>query len=274
MAPMTETVTINDTTIPALGFGTAQMTGRECRVAVEQALELGYRHVDTAQMYNNEDAVGAGITAAGVDREDVFVTTKLNRGNVAPERVVSSVEASLDRLDTAYIDLLLIHAPSNRVPIADTIGAMNDLQDRGFVHQIGVSNFSIGQTRAAMEASRTPIATNQVKYNPYRRRDELLAFCIQHDVSLTAYTPLAKGRVATDETLVTIAERYGKTGAQVTLRWLLQQSNVIAIPKASRSQHMQENLDVFDFELTDDEMEAVFAVTGGVIDRLRELFRW
>ena len=220
MVPTTEAVTINNVTIPALGLGTAPMTGRECRLAVEQALELGYHHVDTAQMYNNEDAVGAGITAAAVDREDVFVTTKLNRENVAPARVVSSVEASLDRLDTTYIDLLLIHAPSNRVHIADTIGAMNELQDRGLVHQIGVSNFSIEQTRAAMEASRTPIVTNQVKYNPYYRRDNLLAFCIQHDVSLTAYTPLAKGRVGTDETLITIGERYGKTGTQVTLRWL------------------------------------------------------
>ncbi|WP_266081553.1 aldo/keto reductase [Haladaptatus caseinilyticus] len=273
MASTTEAVTINGVTIPALGLGTAPMTGRECRVAVEQALELGYRHVDTAQMYNNEDAVGAGITAAAVDREDVFVTTKLNRGNVAPEKVLSSVEASLDRLDTTYIDLLLIHAPSNRVQITDTIGAMNDLQDRGLVHHIGVSNFSVEQTRAAMEASRTPIVTNQVQYNPYHRRDNLLAFCIQHDVSLTAYTPLAKGRVATNETLITIGEQYGKTGAQVALRWLLQQSNVIAIPKASRSEHLQENFDVFDFKLTDDEMDAIFAVTGGVIDRLREMFQ-
>ncbi|MFH5801640.1 aldo/keto reductase [Haladaptatus sp. CMAA 1911] len=242
-------------------------------MAVEQALELGYRHVDTAQMYN-EDAVGAGITAAAVDREDVFVTTKLNRGNVASEKVVSSVEASLDRLNPTYVDLLLIHAPNNRVHITDTIGAMNDLQDRGYVHHIGVSNFSIDQTRAAMEASRTPIVTNQVQYNPYHRRDSLLTFCIQHNVSLTAYTPMAKGRVATDETLITIGEWYSKTGAQVALRWLLQPSNVIAIPKPSRSEHRRENLNVFDFELTDDEMEAVFAVTGGVIDRLREVFRW
>ncbi|GAA0253981.1 aldo/keto reductase [Haladaptatus pallidirubidus] len=266
-------VTIDDATIPILGLGTAPMTGRKCRVAVKQALELGYRHVDTAQMYGNEDAVGAGIAAAAVDRADVFVTTKLNRSNLASEKALSSVEASLDRLNMAYIDLLLIHAPSNRTPIAETIEAMNDLQERSLVHHIGVSNFSVKQTKAAIEASATPLVTNQVKYNPYNRQDELLEFCIDRDVSLTAYTPLAKGRVANDETLVAIGERYGKTGAQVALRWLLQQSNVIAIPKASSAEHLQENLDVFDFELTDEEMDAVFAVEGGLVDRFRGLFR-
>jgi 2,5-diketo-D-gluconate reductase B len=273
MPPVTESVTVDDATIPALGLGTAPMTGRECHTAVEQALELGYRHVDTAQMYDNEEAVGAGIAAAEVDRADIFVTTKLNRGNLASENVRSSVDASLDQLDTAYVDLLLIHAPSHRVPIAETVKAMNNLQERDQVRHIGVSNFSVEQTQAAIEASETPIVTNQVKYNPYHRQDELLEFCIEQDVSLTAYTPLAKGRVANDETLVTIGERYGKTGAQVTLRWLHQQPNVIAIPKASHTEHLQENLDVFDFELTDEEMDAVFAVEGGLVDRLRGLFR-
>ncbi|WP_458207897.1 aldo/keto reductase [Haladaptatus sp. NG-SE-30] len=273
MPPMTESVTVDDATIPSLGLGTAPMTGRECRQAVEQALKLDYRHVDTAQMYDNEDAVGEGIAASDVDRSDVFVTTKLNRGNLSSEKVLSSVDASLDRLDTTYVDLLLIHAPSSRIPIAETIEAMNELQEQGLVHHIGVSNFSTDQMQAAIDTSETPIVTNQVKYNPYHRQDDLLEFCIEQDVTLTAYTPLAKGRVADDETLVRIGERYGKTGAQVALRWLLQQTNVIAIPKASRGEHLRENLDVFDFELTDGEMDAVFAVEGGLVDRLRSLFR-
>ena len=253
-----EYATARGVDVPKLGFGTARMTGEKCREAVENALDLGYRHLDTAQMYDNEDAVGDAIAASDVDRSDVFLTTKLNRGNLAHEDALRSFEASLDRLGTDYVDLLLIHAPSDSVPVAETIGAMNDLQEEGTVEHVGVSNFSVEQLREAMEASEKPILTNQVKYHPYHSQDDLLEVCVEEDVLLTAYSPLAKGKVADDETLAEIGDRYGKTPGQVALRWLVQQENVVTIPKAGGRDHQRENLDVFDFELTDEEMERIF----------------
>jgi diketogulonate reductase-like aldo/keto reductase len=264
-----KTVTVQGVDVPALGLGTARMEGEECRDAVETALDIGYRHLDTAQMYDNEAAVGAALGNHSVDREDVFVTTKIHPSKLAPEDVRSSFEASLDRLDTAYVDLLLIHAPRDSAPIEETVGAMNALQEEGAVRHIGVSNFSVDQTRAAIDASRTPIVTNQVEYHPSNEQTDLLPFCIDNDVMLTAYSPLAKGGVANDETLTEIGDRYDKTPAQVALRWLLQQDRVAAIPKASSRDHMVENFEVFDFELSDEEMEAVFDLQGGLLDRLR-----
>ena len=257
--------------VPALGLGTWPMEGERCRRAVATALDLGYRHVDTAQMYANEDAVGAAVAAADVPREDVFVVTKLLRGNLAPADVRTSFAASLDRLGLAAVDLLLIHAPSSSVPIEETMAAMNELQAEGTVDHVGVSNFSVDQLRAAMDASGTPVVTNQVEYHPYRDRTELLSFCVEHDVALTAYSPLDEGGVVGDETLAAIGERHGKTAAQVALRWLLQQPNVVAIPKASSREHLRENRDVFDFALTAAEMERVFELGGGAPGRVRDL---
>jgi diketogulonate reductase-like aldo/keto reductase len=249
-----EHVTADDAEIPALGFGTARMTGEECRSAVADALELGYRHLDTAQMYDNEDAVGAAVRESDVPRDEVFLVTKLHPSNLAPRDVHSSFDASLDRLDTDYVDLLLIHAPRGSVPISETIGAMNDLQGEGTVRHVGVSNFSVSQLREAMDASATPVVTNQVEYHLGVNCDELLGFCRERDVALTAYSPLDVGDLSDDEELRDIGDRHGKTPAQVALRWLVQQENVVAIPKAASAEHRAENLDVFDFELTDAEM--------------------
>jgi diketogulonate reductase-like aldo/keto reductase len=252
-------VTVDDAQIPALGFGTARMTGEECRNAVADALELGYRHLDTAQMYDNEDAVGAGVRESDVPRDEVFLVTKLHPSNLAPSDVRSSFDASRDRLDTDYVDLLLIHAPRGTVPISETIDAMNGLQDEGTVRHVGVSNFSVSQLREARDASATPVVTNQVEYHLGANRDELLGFCRENDVALTAYSPLDVGDLSNDETLREIGDRHGKTPAQVALRWLVQQENVVAIPKAASREHRAENLDVFDFELTDAEMRDLSA---------------
>jgi diketogulonate reductase-like aldo/keto reductase len=262
-------VTVRGVEVPALGFGTARLTGNGCREAVEDALELGYRHVDTAQMYDNEAAVGDAIADSTVDREEIFLVTKVHRRNLAHEDVLDSVADSLDRLGTA-IDLLLIHAPSRTVPVAESIEAMNELQETGKVRHIGVSNFSVGQMEEAMAASGTPILTNQVEYHPFEDRGELLAFCIENGIVLTAYSPLAKGRVAGNDVLAGIGERYGKTEAQVALRWLLGQEMVAAIPKAASHEHRAENVDVFDFELTNEETERIFELQGGLLSRLRE----
>ena len=264
-----EYVTVQDTAVPALGLGTWQLRGEECRSAVERALEIGYRHVDTAQMYRNEAAVGTAIANSDVDRDELFVVTKVQRKNLAHDDVIRSVEGSLDRLGTS-IDLLLIHWPSRSVPIEETIGTMNRLQREAAVDHIGVSNFSVEQLREAIAASETPILTNQVEYHPLNRQDALLEFCLDNDVLLTAYSPLAKGGVVGNGTLREIGARYGKTEAQVALRWLLQQGAVAAIPKASSRKHQAENLDVFDFSLTESEMRRVFDVRGGLLGRLRD----
>jgi diketogulonate reductase-like aldo/keto reductase len=261
-------VTVQNTRIPVLGLGTYPMKGSECHRAVETALELGYRHIDTARMYENEAAVGEAIRNSAVPRDEIFLVTKIRSENLAPDDLFKAVDTSLDQLGT-YIDLLLIHSPSLRVPIADSIQAMNECQERGDVSHIGVSNFSIDQLERAIEASRTAILTNQVKYHPFEDRGELLSYCIDHDIALTAYSPLGRGRVLGNDVLQEVGNTYGKTEAQVALRWLLQQENVVAIPKASSREHLVENMAVFDFELTDEEMEQIFGLQGGIADRFR-----
>ena len=264
-----EYVSVQDIQVPTLGLGTAQMTGRTCREAVKTGLDIGYRHIDTAQMYDNEDAVGAAVTQSSVDRDDVFLTTKINRGNQEYDDVLSSVEQSLGRLETEYVDLLLIHAPSRTVPVEETIEAMNQLQEQDRVRHIGVSNFSVQQTEEAVTASETPIVTNQVKYHPFQSQNDLLEYCIENDVMLTAYSPLARGKVADNDTLSEIGTRYDKTASQVALRWLIQQRTVSAIPKASGRDHLEQNIDIFDFDLTDEETQQVFELQGGLIDKVR-----
>jgi diketogulonate reductase-like aldo/keto reductase len=265
-----EYVTAAGVDVPALGFGTWPMTGATCRSAVQHALQTGYRHVDTAQMYDNEAAVGAAIADSGVPRADVFLVTKVRRQNLARDDLLRSVEESAQELGTG-IDLLLIHAPSRSVPIEESVGAMNELQQRGVVEHIGVSNFSVDQLRRAIAASETPVLTNQVEYHPFESRPDLLEYCLENGVVLTAYSPLAQGRVVGNGVLAGIGATYGKTAAQVALRWLIQQELVAAIPKASSRSHIEENFDVFDFELDDEEMERVFEMGGGLRSRLRSL---
>ncbi|AEH38831.1 aldo/keto reductase [Halopiger xanaduensis] len=268
-APITtETVSVQGAEIPVLGFGTARMTGDECRQAVETALEVGYRHVDTAQMYDNERAVGEAIANSAVDREDVFVVTKVHPDNAAYDDVLETTRESLERLGLSTVDLLLLHAPSDRAPLEETVDAMNELQAAGAVDHIGVSNFSVGQLEDAIALSETPIVANQVKYHPYHHRDDLLEYCVENDVCLTAYSPLAEGAVPGDDRLVEIGADYDKSAAQVALRWLLQQPSVAPIPKAASREHIEANADVFDFELDDEEMAAVTEVGDGVWNRL------
>jgi len=262
------TVDAGGVAIPALGLGTWQLRGRTCTETVDRALEMGYRHVDTAEYYDNHRAVGEGLARAGVDREDVFLTTKVWRSNLRADDVRRVVEQSLENLGVDYVDLLLIHWPNRSVPVEETLGAMLEYHpDR--VRSVGVSNFSVPQLRAARSVVDAPIVADQVEYHPYDRRDDLLATCIDADVCLTAYSPLAKGRVVDDDTLAAIGERYQKTAAQVALRWLVQQENVAAIPKASSDAHLRENLAVLDFTLSEEEMDRIFELEGGLLDRLR-----
>jgi diketogulonate reductase-like aldo/keto reductase len=255
-------------TIPKLGVGTWRMRGRECTEAVERALEMGYRHVDTAEYYDNHRAVGEGLARAAVDREDVFLTTKVWRTNLRAADVRRSVEQALEDLGVDDVDLLLIHWPNRSVPVEETLGAMAEYHpDR--VRHLGISNFSVSQLREAREAVDVPVVADQVEYHPHERRDDLLTACIDDGVCLTAYSPLAKGRLVDDDTLVEIGERHDRTAAQVALRWLLQQPNVAAIPKASSEAHLRENLGAFGFELSGAEMDRIFGMEGGLPERLR-----
>jgi diketogulonate reductase-like aldo/keto reductase len=250
-------VTVQGVDVPALGLGTWRLTGEDCRRAVETALSLGYRHVDTAQAYGNEREVGDAIDASDVDREDVFLTTKLVNGNRSHEDVLRSVEESLAKLRTAYVDCLLIHNPFQRVPVEETLRAMDELVDAGKVRRIGVSNFDVDRLHAAREAADHELLTDQVQFNPYWDQSSLLDYCEIHDLVLAAYSPLGHGGVLDDPVLAEVGERYGKSPAQVAIRWCLQHPNVAVIPKATSREHIAANRDVFDFELTDAETERV-----------------
>lgn len=265
-----KTITSGGAEIPALGVGTARFDSNDrCQEAVEAALDIGYRHIDTAQVYGTEEAVGAAVAESDVDREEVFVTTKLDDSNRSRDRVLETTRESLDRLQMDYVDLLLIHSPDQTEPLEETLDAMNELVDAGDVRHVGVSNFSVEQTEQSMELSEAPIVTNQVEYHPHRGQPDLLEFCIDENVMLTAYSPLDVGDVVDDETLVEIGDGHGKTAAQVTVRWLLQQEMVSTVPKAASRDHLRENFDVFDFELSDDEMRRIFEGAGGLTDGLR-----
>lgn len=269
-----ESITLAGATIPKLGLGTYRLHGQTCRNTVHDALSLGYRHIDTAEFYDNHAAIADGISAAPVDRDELFLTTKVWRTNLERHQVLASVQDSLEQLETDYVDLLLIHWPNESVPIAETIGAMNRLQQEGRVRHIGISNFSVSQLREARAASETPIVTNQVKYHPYNRQDALLEYCLAEDCSLTAYSPLAKGDLADDATLTRIGQEHEKSAAQVALRWLVQQQPVIAIPKAASRDHLRANREVFDFYLSTDEMREIWNLSSdlppSLADRLDE----
>lgn len=250
-------VEVGDARIPALGLGTWQNTGSQCAETVQMALDMGYRHIDTAQMYDNEEEVGKGLAAADVNREAVFLTTKIWRSNLQPDDVHTSVRMSLSRLGVDAVDLLLIHWPHPLVPIAETLGAMEELQDEGLVRHLGVSNFTRSQLEEAIRVADSPLVTNQVLYHPYKDQSALRSFCSENEVALTAYSPLGRGAVLQDEVLTEIGAQHDKSAAQVALRWLIQQENVVAIPKATGRDHLAANLALFDFSLSDAEMERV-----------------
>ena len=250
--------TIKGEKVPSLGLGTWRLSGQECVKAVEHALALGYRHIDTAQMYTNEGEVGRGIRNSGVGREEIFLVTKVSTSNFSREKVIRSTRESLKKLQTEYVDLLLMHWPNPSVPLGETLGAMTVLQEEGSVKHVGVSNFPPSMVEDA--ARYATVFCNQVEYHPYTAQDELLEQAKEMDYLLTAYSPVAKGKVRNDVTLREIGEAYGKTPAQVALRWLVQQEKVAAIPKAASEDHLKSNLDIFDFELSDEELERVLTL--------------
>jgi diketogulonate reductase-like aldo/keto reductase len=252
--------------IPALGLGTYQLTGRLATERVAEALALGYRHVDTAQMYGNEAEVGAGLRAAAVPRQDVFLTTKIWPDNFRAPALLRAAEASVKALGTEP-DLLLLHWPSPAVPLAETIGALNEARQRGLARQIGISNFTVELIRAAVALSAAPLIANQVEYHPWLDQGAVLAELRRQGMALIAYSPLAQGRVFGERVLARIGEAHGRTPGQVALRWLIQQPGVSAIPRSSKPSHLAANFAALDFSLSDKEMAAIDAL-GGARGRL------
>lgn len=251
------TIDVQGTSVPALGFGTWQLKGDEAREATRHALEIGYRQIDTAQAYGNEEEVGAALKESGVAREDIFLTTKIVRDSLKGDRVGPAVDESLRKLDSGYIDLLLIHWPTEDVPLGETLAAMKAAQDAGKVRHLGVSNFRGPLLLEALEHA--PILADQVPYQPGRTQNTLLDIAKERDVMITAYSPL-RGEGVKSSAIAQVAEAHGKTPQQVALRWLLQQDKVSPIPRSSKADHRQANFDVFDFELSDDEMTQISAV--------------
>ena len=241
--------------IPAIGFGT--MTLKES-VGVEMtaaALRAGYRHLDTAQMYGNEREVGEGLRASGVKREDVFITTKVWWDRLQAGDFEKSVEESLERLKLPSVDLLLIHWPG-KTPVAESVGSLNKVKQAGLTRHIGVANFTVPLLEEAVRASDAPLVTNQIEVHPFIDQSKVIAACRRHGVSVTAYCPISRGKAHGNDVLERIAKTHGKSSAQVSLRYLVQQG-IIAIPRTSKPERLKENLDVFDFTLSEAEMAEI-----------------
>ena len=253
-------VDANGAAIPAIGFGTYRMPGADVLRMVPAALKLGYRHVDTAQIYGNESEVGEAIAGSGVRREDVFLTTKVWVDKYAHADLIASVDESLTKLRTDYIDLLLLHWPKSPVPLAERIGALNEVRDAGKVRHIGVSNFSTALMAEAVSLSKAPIVTNQIEYHPYLDQTVVLEAARRSGMSITAYYAMADGKVIGDPAIKAIAAAHGKSEAQVVLRWLVQQDGVIALSKTVSEDRLRSNFDIFDFVLSETEMQALHAL--------------
>ncbi|MDX1571940.1 MAG: aldo/keto reductase [Xanthomonadales bacterium] len=260
---------IDGTRIPKLGFGTWELNDEAATESVLDALSMGYRHIDTAQAYGNHRAVGKALAQSGVPRKDIFLTTKIWMDNFRPQALHDSLDDSLEQLGTDRVDLLLLHWPNPEVPLAQTLEALAKARDDGKTWLIGVSNFTTDLLDEAVEKSPVRLVTNQVEYHPYLNQEPVLERVRRYDMSLTAYSPLGHGEVVGDSLLSRIGGKYGKSPCQVALRWLIQQPEVLAIPKAENREHAKENLDIFDFELTESEMEEIFGLArpdGRIID--------
>lgn len=258
----------NGAKIPAIGLGTWELRGRTCARIVEQAVRLGYRHIDTAQVYENEHEVGEGLRAARVRRDEVFVTTKVWTTHFAPNDLERSTKDSLVKLRLSEVDLLLLHWPNPHVPLAETLGALAHVKKLGMTRHIGVSNFTVGLIDEAVAVCPEPLVCNQVEYHPYLDQSKVLEACALHGMALVAYSPIAKGRVKGDETLARIGRAHRKTPAQICLRWLVQQ-NVSAIPRTSKIERLAENIDIFDFALTAEDMQQI-SLMGSTTGRLTD----
>ena len=252
-------VSANGARIPALGFGTFRLPGPDTLRMVPAALKLGFRHIDTAQIYGNEAEVGAGIAASGVNRADIFLTTKVWVDRFGHDALIASVDESLKKLRTDYVDLLLLHWPAGHA-LPEPVGALNEVVKAGKVRHIGVSNFNVAQMQEAIGLSAVPLVTNQVEYHPYLDQGPVIRAARAAGLSVTAYYAMADGKVFGDPVLKQVAAAKGRSVAQVVLRWVLQQDGLVALSKTASETRAAENFAVFDFELTAEEMAAIHAL--------------
>src|SRR5262249_3260324 len=246
--------------IPIVGLGTWALRGHDCGWLTEQAIRIGYRHIDTAQMYDNEREVGEGVRTSGL-RDEVVVTTKVQPTLLAPHDLERSVKESLTKLRLDVIDLLLIHWPNPRVPLAETLGAMAKMKREGYARQIGISNFTVALLEQANKVSSEPLVCNQVECHPFLNQDKVIVACKKLGMAVVAYSPIARGGAKGDKVLEKIGKAHGKTAAQVSLRVLVQQG-IVGIPRTSRIERLEENFALFDFRLSDGEMQEIGKLSG------------
>ena len=246
--------------LPKLGLGTFRMQGDICRAAVESALTLGYRHIDTAEMYANEEAIGAALAASGVARRDLHITTKVWHENLAPDAIRKAFDASLKKLRLDQVDLYLVHWPSRGMNLPAIFETLMKLKDEGRTRAIGVANFTTALLKTVVEEIKAPIACNQVEYHVMLDQAKLMKYMTAKSIPLVAYCPLAQGRAASDETLARIGKKHNASAAQVALKWLLDQDGVAAIPKASRAESQQANLDALKLNLDDADRHVIAAL--------------
>lgn len=255
-----KSITTQGVAIPRLGFGTFRMPGADAQPVVESAIALGYRHIDTAAMYENETAVGAAIAASGVNRNELFVTTKVWHDQLAPEALHRAFENSLRKLGLDHVDLYMIHWPSKDMDMAATLEALMSLRERGLTRAIGVCNFNLPMLRRAVEEIAAPVASLQVEYHPFLSQAPMLSYLRSKGIPLTAYAPLAQGRAADDATLASLGRKHGCSAAQMAVAWLLDQEGVIVIPKAARVESQKANLVALRIRLDDEDRAAIAAL--------------
>ncbi len=246
----------NNAQIPQLGLGTFKLQGQSGVRAVASALEIGYRHLDTAAMYGNHKEVGQALQNSGINRSDVWITSKVWRDSLQYDAVLRECDRALAELGTDYLDLYLIHWPNEDVPLADTLRAFGQLLNSGKIRNAGVANFTIARLKRALAVAEFPLVMNQVEYHPYLNQNRLYTFCQENKITLTAYCPIARGDVIDDPIFQNIAKVHSKTPTQVTLRWLLQKG-LVAIPKSGNPDRQRENFEVFGWKLSEDEMTQI-----------------
>ena len=250
----------NGVEIPQLGFGVFQIPPEETKAATLTALEIGYRHIDTAEMYGNEEGVGQAVRESGIDRSEIFVTSKLNNGFHAPEDALAAFDVTLGTLDIDYVDLFLIHWPLPGVlDFVETWKAMEKMYEGGKVRAIGVSNFKQHHLNRLMAETTVIPAVNQIEIHPYLTQDDLRAFDAQHQIATEAWSPIAQGKVLDDAVIERIARRVERSTAQVVLRWHIQRGDIV-FPKSVTAERVQANFDLFDFELSDADMSDISAL--------------
>jgi len=254
--------------IPLIGLGTWNLRGSTCVRMVEQALRLGYRHVDTAEMYDNEREVGEGLRASGLARDQAFITTKIWPSHFAARELERAVKESLARLQLAEVDLLLLHWPNPQIPLRETLGALCEVKRMGLARHIGVSNFTVALIDEAARLAEEPLVCNQVEVHPFIDQSKVIAACRRQGMATVAYSPVARGGVKSDKLLARIAKAHGKSAAQVSLRFLVQRG-IVVIPRTSRVERLSENLAIFDFVLSEAEMAEIARLArrdGRIVD--------